>query len=190
MTTCRELLYARARRVAERYNMDPRKACQSLTPIGIQGLVATAADGVSTNTVIRDVLDPNADPNGGDHLSFTSKGEQKYLLMGLFNNESTALPIDWGYREMFWNGNGVKNNFEESFEVDAVHSGFFNLEAVRSGVEAFPWDCLPAFGPNNVIDIGIWNNTGAPVNIDVLAYAMPVTDEYKPLITIANPMGT
>jgi hypothetical protein len=190
MGPCRELLYARARRVAERYNMDPRRACQSLTPIGLNGKIAIGATGTSFNTPILDVQNPSAPAAGGDHITFTSKGEQKYLLLGFFDDENTAAPTDWGYRELRWNGNNVKNNFEGSFETDAVHSAFFNLEAVRSGVEAFPWDCLPAFGPNNVIDIGIWSTDAAIVSFSALAYAMPVNADYQPLISVANPMGT
>ncbi|MEE9386334.1 MAG: hypothetical protein V3V08_23215, partial [Nannocystaceae bacterium] len=165
--------------------MDPRLACQSLTPIGVNGTILAAADGSNFDTVITD------GGAAGDHLQFTSKGSQKYLLLGLIDNEDTAAPQEWGYRGMLWNGNDQKNNFEGSFAVDKVHSSFFNVEAVRSGIQAFPWECLPAFGPNDVIDIGLYNDSNPSVNLPVtlLAYAMPVLAAYTPLISVARPMG-
>lgn len=176
--SCKQLMLSRARQIAAAYDMDPRRACQSLTPIGVNGSIAAGADGVSYDAAINDPLSPV--PIIGDHLNFKTKGSQKYLVLGLISGlkDDTAV----GYRGFRWNGNDVKNNFESSFEVDAPGQVFWNVEAVRAGIEAFPWDCLPAFGPNDNVQIGLWNTTGAPVAIPILGYAMPVPDSYKPAV--------
>lgn len=160
--------------------MDAKKACQSLTPIGVNGLLLDGSTGETYNQEITDVL---AGGVAGDHVQFESLGSQKYLILGLINNETVAAGRLWGYRGITWNGNDVKNNFEATFATDAVHSDFFSIEAVRSGIEAFPWECVPAFGPNDKVRVGMWSRVGGDIEINLLAYAMPVPAHYKPPVT-------
>jgi hypothetical protein len=181
--SCRAQIYQRARIVAERYQMDAKRACQSLTPIGVNGTLLDGSTGETYNQAIFDTL-AGASALPGDHIQFESLGSQKYLILGLINaEESGAVRREWGYRGIEWNGNDVKNNFESSFSVDAVHNLFFNVEAIRSGIEAFPWECVPAFGPNDKVRIGLWSRAGLDIEINLLAYAMPVPVSYKPPVT-------
>lgn len=169
-------MIARARQVAAAYNLDAHRACQSLTPIGVNGSILAGSNGVTYDQAVNDPLDPV--PTPGDHYNFRTRGSQKYLVLGLIN--FLELPTGVGYRGFRWNGNSVKNNFESTFEIDAVSHGFWNVQAVRAGIEAFPWDCMPAFGPNDSVQIGLWNTSGVDVPLAAMAYAMPVPSEYKP----------
>ncbi len=181
--SCKQLMISRARLVAQAYKMDAKRACQSLTPIGVNGSILANATGVTYDVALNDALDAGG-LVAGDHLNFKTKGSQKYLILGLISGLKGTEKV--GYRGFRWNGNDVKNNFESTFNVDAVGSFYWNVEAVRSGIEAFAWDCLPAFGPNDNVQIGLYNSTAANIEIPILGYCMPVPDHYRPMVGTAG----
>lgn len=180
MKNCRHYINNRARRIAEKAGLDPESAVRSLRSITNISQVLAAATG-ELNTI--SIEDDNGGDVDGNRWRLQGQGGKKWVLVAMISSEPVAAAgAGWGYKDFVFNNNPInKLSFQESLADRANDAMFWSQEAVKSGLDPFPWEDLPAFGPNDTLDIVAFNAGIALVACSVQFWVMPVPDNYVPI---------
>ena len=180
MKNCKDYIDARARRIAKHAGLDPEAAVFSLRSITNVSEILAAATG-ELNTV--SIEDDNGADTDGNRWRLQGQGGRLWVLVAMVSGEPVAAAgATWGYKDFVYNGNPInKLSFQESLEDRSNDASFWSLEAVKSGIDPFPWQDLPAFGPNDTLDIVAFNATAGLVACAVQFWIMPVPDGYQPI---------
>lgn len=178
----KDYINARARYIAEAAGLDPSGAVRSLRAVSCIGNVLVAADGETNTTTITDLNE--AVPVTGDRWRLQGQGGKKWVCVAMIANDGVAgTDPEYGIKDFVFNDNGInKMSFQGSLADRSNNAAFFSLEAIRSGVDPFPWQDLPAFGPNDTLDIVAYNTDGAAIVLaSVQFWLMPVPEDYEPI---------
>lgn len=177
MHTAKDFINYRCRMIARYAGLDPEAAILSMRAISVVGDILAAADGESFNTPITDT---NGTAVDGDHWAFISDSSQKWALVAMLSNALQGTEQVWGYKDFRFNNNNIdKLSFGGSLEDRSSNAGFFSLEAYKSGTDPFPWQDLPAWGPNDTLRIAAYNSTAALADSSVQFWILPVPHDYK-----------
>jgi len=177
----KDYINMRARRIARHAGLDEASAVLSLRAVSVIGGVLVAADGETNTTTITDA---NGTAVDGDRFRLQGQGGKKWVLVAMIaNNGAANVDPEWGIKDFVFNDNGInKLSFAESLADRSNSAAFFSLEAIRSGIDPFPWQDLPAFGPNDTLDIVAYNTDGAAVvTAQAQFWLMPVPTDYEPI---------
>ena len=177
----KDYLNMRARRIAQQAGLDPDAAVLSMRAVSVVGGILVAADGETNTTTITDNNGTGVD---GDRFRLQGQGGKKWALVGMIaNNGAANTDPEWGIKDFVFNDNPInKLSFQESLADRSNNAAFFSLEAIRSGIDPFPWQDLPAFGPNDTLDIVAYNSDGAAVvPCQAQFWLIPVPEDYTPI---------
>jgi hypothetical protein len=186
MHTAKDFINYRARMVARHAGLDPEAAIKSMRAISVVGDILAVADGESFATPITDNNGTNV---SGDHWAFVSDSSQDWVLVAMVSNALQGVEQVYGYKDFRYNNNNIdKLSFAGSLEDRSSNAGFFSLEAYKSGLDPFPWEDLPSWGPNDTLRIAAYNALApaGPTNSSVQFWILPVPPGYKPPGSDAN----
>ena len=177
---CKDYIDARARRIAVHAGLDPEAAVLSLRSITNISQVLAAATGELNTTTIED---DNGGDVDGNRWRLQGQGGKHWVLVAMVSCEpANAAGATWGYKNFVFNDNPInKLSFQGSLEDRSNDAVFWGQEAVKSGLDPFPWQDLPAFGPNDTLDVVAFNATAGLVVCGVQFWIMPVPVEYTPI---------
>jgi hypothetical protein len=177
------ILRERARWIARGAGLDENLAIHSLRGITVKGGILAAAKGQTNSTPVID--DNAAVPVDGDCFRLKGLGEEHWTLVGMVTNEVAGTDAGWGIRNFYENSRGID---QISFAPDSslgdrgLNASYMSLEAMKSGIDPFPWQQMPAFGPNSFVDVAAFNDTGALIAaVSAQFWIMPVPANFKPL---------
>lgn len=177
MNTAKDYINYRARSIARHAGLDPVEAVKSMRAISCVGDILDTANGVAFTTPI---TDNNGTAVDGDHWLLQGQGSQNWVLVAMVSNALAGTEQVWGYKDFIYNDNPInKVSFQSSLADRSSNAGFFSLEALKSGLDPFPWEDLPSFGPNDTLRIAAYNSTGAPTDSSVQFWILPVFPGYK-----------
>ncbi len=177
----RSYINMRAKRIAAAAGLKPEAAVLSLRAISVVQDVLAAADGETNTTSIIDANSPAG--VAGNRYRLQGQGGKKWVCVSMIANNGVAgVDPGWGIKDFVYNDNPInKLSFQESLQDRSNNASFFSLEAIRSGIDPFPWQDLPAFGPNDTLDIVAYNSTVADVPASAQFWLLPVGDDYEPI---------
>lgn len=181
MKTARDYINQRARAIAIADGQNPEKAIKAMRAVSVVGNIAVGANGVQ-NTV--SITDLNGTAVTGDRWRLRGKGGKHWALVAMVaNNGVPGVDPEYGIKDFVLNDNPFnKMSFEDSLEDRSINASFFSLEAIRSGIDPFPWMDMPPFGPNDTLDVVAYQTDGvAAVLAQVEFWLLPVSDEYEPI---------
>lgn len=178
MHNAKDYINARCRTIARHAGLDPVAAVASMRAISVVGDILTAADGELFTIPI---TDDNGTAADGDHWAFQSDSSQNWVLVAMVSNALQGTEQTWGYKDFRYNNNNIDRlSFGGSLADRSSNASFFSLEAYKSGVDPFPWEDLPSWGPNDTLRIAAYNTTAGLVNAQVQFWILPVRPGYKP----------
>jgi hypothetical protein len=177
MHTAKDFINYRARSIARHAGLDPVHAVKSMRAISCVGDILVAADGVAFATPI---TDNNGTAVAGDHWLLQGQGSQNWVLVAMVSNSLPGTEQVWGYKDFIYNDNPINRvSFQSSLADRSSNAGFFSLEALRAGLDPFPWEDLPSFGPNDTLRIAAYNASSDPADSSVQFWILPVFSGYK-----------
>jgi len=179
MRTAKDYIDARCRLIAKMDGQNPETAVLSMRAVSVVGQVLAAANGETNSITIVDSNVAGAVP--GNRFRLESQGSQKYAVVSMIADATAGTDPGWGIKNFVFNDNPIdKLSFQESLQDRSNNAAFFSLEAVKSGIDPFPWQFLPAFGPNDTLDIVAYNNVTPAADADCSAqfWLLPVSGKY------------
>ena len=175
----KDYIDARCRLIAKADGQNPETAVLAMRAVSVISNVLAGADGITNTVSIIDANSPGA--QDGNRFRLETQGSQKYAVVSMISNATAGTDPGWGIRNFVFNDNPIdKISFQESLQDRSNNAGFFSLEAVKSGIDPFPWQFLPAFGPNDTLDIVAYETTGGLTPCQAQFWVLPVSDDYKP----------